>query len=401
MGIDGDEVGRAIATRSWRLAFPPDLEARFEADTADERCRRVIRQNYLGLAIYNAFIAGDWLLINDVFRISVVLHLCIMTPIMGVVILMLSRRPPAWLRESILAFGIVLATAAILGLMLISKSPLRSSEHLSVVLVILFATIVQRIRFPYVLFAGIASLGLYIAALSGFAQHEPARAGVAIAIQAGVVLFSLIGCYNLEYEQRMGYLLGLRDRLRSDELESLSRHDALTGLGNRRALDHAMAARQRTEGTVRSAPVAVLLIDIDFFKAHNDANGHLAGDICLQRVAAAIGGAVRFGNDAVFRFGGEEFIALLDGTSTEAALAAGERVRRAVEEIAIPHDAGRDGVVTVSIGVSVQRVDAETTLADIVAEADRALYAAKRGGRNQVRHFDAVRDGRTRPSRVA
>ena len=401
MGIDVEEVGRVIATRSWRLAFPAELEARFEADTENERCRRVIRQNYLGIAIYNAFLAGDWFLVGDIFKISLVLHLFVMTPIMFLVIATLARRPRPWLRESMLAGGIVLGTAAILGLMLVSKSPLRSSEHLSVVLVILFATIVQRIRFPYVLFAGVASLALYAAALSGPAHHEPARAGVAVAILAGVVLFSLIGCYNLEFEQRMGYLLGLRDRLRSDELENISQHDALTGLGNRRALDRAMASRQRSGDTDRVAPTGVLLIDIDFFKAYNDANGHLAGDLCLQRVAAAIGGALRLEQDNVFRFGGEEFIALLDGATLDHALAVGERVRRAVEEVAIAGGAGREAVMTVSIGVAAGIVGPDTTLGDIIDDADRALYAAKRGGRNQVRQLDAAADGASRPSRVA
>ena len=401
MGLDVEEVGRAIAARSWRLAFPPALEARFEAETQDERCSRVIRQNYLGLAIYNAFLAGDWFLVGDIFKISVILHLCVMTPIMGLVIVTLARRPRPWLRESILAGGIVLGTAAILGLMLISQSPLRSSEHLSVVLVILFATIVQRIRFPYVLVAGVASLILYMAAMTGPAHHEPARAGVAVAIMTGVVLFSLIGCYNLESEQRMGYLLGLRDRLRSEELETISRHDALTGLGNRRALDHAMASRQRASELDGQAPTAVLLIDIDFFKAYNDANGHLSGDVCLQRIATAIRAALRLDHDNVFRFGGEEFIALLDGATLDHALAVGERVRRAVEEVAIPRGAGRDTVMTVSIGVAAGTIAQETTLGDIIAGADRALYAAKRGGRNQVRSSEPPIDGTARPSRVA
>lgn len=399
MGIDVEEIGRVIAARSWRLVFPPALEARFEADTEADRCRRVIRQNYLGLAIYNAFLAGDWFLVDDVFKISLVLHLCVMTPIMGLVVATLARHPRAWLRESILAGGIVLTTAAILGLMLISTSPLRSSEHLSVVLVILFATIVQRIRFPYVLFAGVVSLALYMAALSGPAHHDPARAGVAVAIMTGVVLFSLIGCYNLEYEQRMGYLLGLRDRLRSEELEKISNHDALTGLGNRRALDHAMASRQRPGKP--NATTAALLIDIDFFKAYNDDNGHIAGDLCLQRIAAAISAALRLDHDNVFRFGGEEFIALLDGATQNHAAAIAERVRRAVEEVAIPRGDGRDEVMTVSIGIAAGIVG-EATLRDIIADADLALYAAKRGGRNQVRQLDLAAEGvTTRPSRVA
>ena len=386
MAIDVEEVGRIIAGRTWRLAFPAELEARFEADTGAQRCRTVVRHNYLGVAIYNAFLLGDFYLVGDIFRASLVLHLLVMTPIMGLVIFVIARRPPAWQRESILAGGIVLGTAAILGLMLASRSPLRSSEHISVVLVILFATMVQRIRFPYVLVAGIVSLILYVAALSTFTHHDPARMAVADAVFAGVVLFSLVGCYNLEYELRTGYLLTLRDRLRNDELELLSRRDPLTRLGNRRALEFALAQRARGAGAV--GPTSILLFDIDFFKAFNDANGHLAGDECLKRVAALIGSEA--GPDHVFRFGGEEFLVLLDACSPVEACRVGERIRRAVETAAIGCGGARDGVMTVSVGVASRPMTDAASLADLIAEADRALYRAKRGGRNRVMQLDGA-----------
>ena len=394
MTIDIEEVGRVLAQRSWRLAFPAALEARFEADTGDARCRRVIRHNYLGIAIYDAFLLGDYYLVPDIFRASLCLHLLVMTPIMGLVIAALARRPVAWKRESILAGGIVLGTAAILGLTLASRSPLRSSEHLSVVLVILFATMVQRIRFPYVLVAGIVSAVLYVAALSVFVHHDPARMAVADAVFAGVVLFSLVGCYNLEFEQRTAYLLGLRERLRNDELELISRRDPLTGLGNRRALDAAVAqGRDRDTG-----PISVLLVDIDFFKAFNDANGHLAGDDCLKRVAALISGNA--GLDRVFRFGGEEFLVLLDDVAPAEAFGVGERIRRAVEAAAIGCGGARDGVMTVSVGIASASGD-EASLASIIAEADRALYRAKRGGRNRVMRLGGLTTEPHPPSEIA
>ena len=388
MTIDIEEIGRAIAHKSWRLSFPAELEALFEAETVDTRCRTLIRHNYLGLAIYNAFLVGDWFLVGDIFSVSLFLHLLVMTPIMGLVIGTIARRPPAWVRESILAGGIVLATMAILGLMLYSRSPVRSSEHVSVVLVILFATMMQRIRFPYVAVAGIVSCILYVAALAATLQN-PARMGVADAVFVGVVLFSLIGCYNLEYEQRMGYLLALRDRFRNAELEMVSRRDALTGIGNRRALDHAIARRQPTGANERSEPTAVLLIDIDHFKLFNDVNGHLSGDVCLSRVAALIGADLRLGRDDVFRFGGEEFLVLLDACTLAQAVVVGERIRGAVEAAAIERGAAQAGVMTVSVGAAVGVIGREASLPDIIAAADRALYVAKSDGRNRVRCADA------------
>jgi diguanylate cyclase (GGDEF)-like protein len=382
--ISLDQIARMRARSGLDLRFERQLERRFEHDTGAERCRKVVRQNYVGLATYNLFLVGDWLLVHDIFLLSLILHLAIMSPIMLGVNLVVSRRPPAWLREGVLAGGIVLGTMAILLLTLASRSPLRSSEHMSVVLVILFATMVQRIRFQFVVAACFVSLVLYVAALANLPAYDWQRMGVADAVCAGVVLFSLIGCYNLESELRAGYLLSLRDRLLNEELERISRRDALTDVGNRRALDQAIAGlEERAKST--PTPVAVLLVDIDHFKSFNDSNGHLAGDACLRRVAALIGRDDRIGPDRVFRFGGEEFLVLLDGADSRDGLAIGQRIRADVEAAAIRREPTGSAVVSVSIGVAVRLLTDTCTLAHLVAEADDALYAAKHNGRNQVR----------------
>ena len=378
-----DEIGRALGRKRWRLAFEPALERRFEADTSDARCRTVIRHNHIGLAIYNSFLLGDWLLVRDIFTFSVVLHLLIMSPIMVLVNLAIGRRPAAWMRESLLAGGIVLGTMGILLLTLVSRSPLRSSEHLSIVLVILFATMVQRIRFQYVATARVVSLMLSVLALAGFAAHEPARVMVADAVFAGVVLFSLVGCFNLESELRAGYLLSLRDRLRHEALDRISRRDTLTGVGNRRALEAALERLQSP--SARPATLAALLVDIDFFKSFNDVHGHLAGDACLKTVAELIGTDARIRPEQVFRFGGEEFLVLLEGVPLHEAEAIGEEIRITVEAAAIPRGLPGNEVVTVSVGVAAGRLDdGSCEITDLVADADFALYAAKRSGRNRV-----------------
>ncbi len=366
---------------SWRLRFAPALERCFESELAADRCRRLVVQNWIGLAIYLAFMAGDWILVRDVFWISVALHLCVMTPIMVVINAIIARRPPAWLREGLLASGIVLTTVAILGLMLASRSPLRTSEHISVVLVILFATMVQRIRFGYVVAACIVSAGLYVAAVSQLTEGAPwERKAIAGAVFCGVVLFSIIGCWNLEREQRSNFLLRLRDRARHRELEALSRRDPLTGTGNRRALDETLA---HCMPTTHALWTAVLLFDIDHFKSFNDVHGHLAGDACLRRVADLISANVR---GSVYRFGGEEFLVLLEGADLVEACAAAERVRQAVVAASLVRERASDGVVvTLSAGVAAAVLSETETIRHLVADADLALYAAKRGGRDQVR----------------
>lgn len=378
--MESPQVDQAIATRLRLLRFDPSLERLFEQDAVD-RCRDLIRHNYIGLAVYDLFVFGDRLLVPDVFGFSLVLHFAMMTPLMLIANFVLSRRPPIWLREGLAAATIVLTTFVILLLMLLSRSPLRSSEHLSIVLVILFATMVQRIRFWYVLVACAGSLGLYVAMLWPLLTVSPERTVLAIAVFVGVVLFSLVGCYNLEFEQRMGFLLRLRDRLRNQELEALSCRDALTGVGNRRALEMAL---ERAHEEMDAGSTAILLCDIDFFKSFNDTNGHLVGDTCLRRIAGLIAGALRKPEDSVFRFGGEEFLVLLRDCDMASAIEVAERIRAAVARAAIARDSGHGADVTVSIGVAAGGL-AERGAADrLIATADEALYAAKRNGRDQV-----------------
>lgn len=154
--------------------------------------------------------------------------------------------------------------------------------------------------------------------------------------------------------------------------------DALTGLPNRRYFDEylgLLARRRRAEDRV-----GVLMIDIDRFKKLNDTYGHAVGDHVLREVAQAIAGAVREG-DVPARFGGEEFVVLLRNPGARIAVEVGERVRRAVSEL----DLRRLGVPKVSVSVGVAVADQpETELDEVIDEADRALYRAKRAGRDRV-----------------
>ena len=154
--------------------------------------------------------------------------------------------------------------------------------------------------------------------------------------------------------------------------------DALTGLPNRRYFDEfcaLLARRRRAEDAV-----GVLMIDIDRFKAFNDRYGHGAGDEVLRAVGGSIVRAVR-DDDVPARYGGEEFVVLLRNPGPAIALEVGERVRAAVA--AIDLTALRLPAVTVSVGVAVAEYDDEP-IGDLVERADRALYRAKRNGRNRV-----------------
>jgi len=168
----------------------------------------------------------------------------------------------------------------------------------------------------------------------------------------------------------------------NQQLQKLSVTDALTGLANRRQLANLLEAEWQ-RGQRRAEPLAVAMIDIDHFKLYNDHYGHLIGDTCLRRVAAAINETVRT-NDMVARYGGEEFVIVLPGAGLDDASRVADRVRTAVLALAEPHAAASAGLVTVSIGVASTLPSPGKVAEELVAAADAQLYRAKRDGRNRV-----------------
>ena len=168
------------------------------------------------------------------------------------------------------------------------------------------------------------------------------------------------------------------------KLERLSMIDGLTGIANRRGFDQHLReewARMALEGR----PLALLLADADAFKPLNDALGHLHGDECLRELARICERFATGDRDLVARFGGEELVLLLLGLECADALEVAEGLRTAVVEVAMPHPTSPvASVVTISIGVAAVRPSLDRPPEILVAAADRALYAAKQRGRNQV-----------------
>ncbi len=173
----------------------------------------------------------------------------------------------------------------------------------------------------------------------------------------------------------------------NERLERLSAQDGLTGIANRRQFDATLVQEWR-RAQRSSHPLALLLIDIDHFKAFNDGYGHLGGDDCLKRIAAALATGLNRAGDLIARFGGEEFAALLPEVDAEAALRTGEHLRRAIQDLRLPHRfGGAQGVVTASVGAASVVPHPGLEPVDLIARADKALYAAKLGGRNTVCRF--------------
>jgi len=167
-------------------------------------------------------------------------------------------------------------------------------------------------------------------------------------------------------------------------LQEMAHRDGLTGLANRRHFDESLLQAFRGARR-RRCPLGLLMLDIDHFKAYNDRYGHIAGDARLRRVACAVQEVVRRPDDIAARYGGEEFAVLLPATDLEGAIAVGDTIRLAIGALLIEHLGSPSGTASVSVGAS--SVLPRTTDRDpvrLVDTADRALYRAKAGGRNQV-----------------
>jgi diguanylate cyclase (GGDEF)-like protein len=166
-------------------------------------------------------------------------------------------------------------------------------------------------------------------------------------------------------------------------LQELSMLDPLTGIPNRRRFTGVLEEAWKRAIRTRES-VAVLMIDVDYFKGVNDLHGHTYGDECLNMIARALGQAGR-SNDLLARYGGEEFVLLLPETSAAGAMTVAERIQHAVGALAIRNDASPfDRRLTISIGLGVSSPVLGMNPANLVDMADKALYEAKHGGRNMI-----------------
>jgi two-component system, cell cycle response regulator len=170
----------------------------------------------------------------------------------------------------------------------------------------------------------------------------------------------------------------------NSELTAIARGDPLTGLGNRRALQEDLDLLE-ARVTRYGHRYCMAMLDIDHFKSYNDTYGHQAGDQVLQAVAAQIKVQAR-GGDALYRYGGEEFLCIFPEQSLATGILAAQRMRGGVERLAIVHADNPLGVLTLSAGLAMLDPGHTRSASEVLKQADEALYRAKQLGRNRVEH---------------
>jgi diguanylate cyclase (GGDEF)-like protein len=397
----GDNLVRAQALidkrGSW-MRFPKDLEQQFLNDNAAGRLRYIVLSGVLSLIVFNGFLGIDYLMAPDVFDLAVQIRLGLFTPL-AIAFLLLGWFGRAWLLrtfppvvvEGVVMLSALFASACLAYILAATHAPTGQYYHVGLMVVVVYANIVQRLRFWYAMGASLGILAIHIGGVLMVPAFNERLILPVISLVSATVVFTLMANYAMERDERKNYLLVLRRKglLKAlDEahhrLQNLARVDVLTGAYNRR---HLQAYLRQTWQRTRhgQGEVAVIMLDVDHFKAYNDRYGHPAGDRCLVQVAEVMRACLRRPGDLVARYGGEEFIAVLPQTSAELALQAGERIRLAVQALQVPHEgSGTAPVLTVSVGVASARAAAGQTESDLIAAADAALYQAKNAGRNRV-----------------
>jgi len=358
------------------LHFEPALESEYERENF-EQGRVQLRLNLmLALGLVLAFIAMDRMVIPpagpyvDVLRYGVVMP----SLLLALAITLVPHGARLYRRAIAVLAPVILAAigALVLG------AGRQGSQTMFPVLVLasVFIYYLVGLSFYSAVRSNLLGMAAFVAGASWV--ELPAEQ---TAYQALVLFFTnIVGAtvsYNLEMARRTGWL---EARL----LAEMAERDGLTGTYNRRRLDGHLR-RTWQQGIREQRPVALLMVDIDFFKAFNDHYGHQAGDEALKAVAGVLSRAARRPFDFVARYGGEEFLVVLYDTTREHATGLAGDVVQGVRELRIPHStSAAASVLTVSVGVAWVVPVAGRSPEGFVQLADEALYEAKSAGRDRV-----------------
>ena len=375
---------------SW-MYFPARLEQLFECETQHARSRHLVGIGILWIAlgvVYAIVTPLGPALGVDIVRVGVV------TPILIVVTFTIWWGVRPFTRELLMMLANIIAPASIILIVTFAHGGEVGANRGALTIVLLFITVVVRLRFWFAVTACLAIVAVQVGVPSLLGVPVPGNVPLVLV----TIVTTLIANYHLERESRLNYLHRLLTRIQGArlaatvvQLQDLSQRDPLTGLANRRALDAQLEALCE-----RGERFAVIMVDVDAFKAFNDCYGHVVGDDCLRRVAAMLRASLRRTSDQIARIGGEEFAVVLPQTSVEDARIMAERMRIAVFDLRIPHAGSPERVVTISAGVSGS--SAPASAAEMLSDADTTLYRAKSLGRNRVEIAGDSRQNATLPA---
>lgn len=386
------DADRWLDERGWWPSMAPrKLRELHEAETRRARSRSAGTISLLGgivaLGLYPALNDA----VHDLHEQVVQLFVFGAVPFTILMSLFALLNPRPLLREWLLALpGLVFASMLT---WLFTHTGLDATELYvaGMMLLMLFSAVTIQIRFGVAAILIAAMVVLFAVGIQVTHNEIPHFRRHLVTIDVVCAAYMLIANWRMHAQQQRGWAMGLRERLRrqdlfnrNQELDELVRRDALTGLANRRAYD-AWLQNSWRQARGAGATLGMVLVDVDRFKAYNDFYGHPAGDACLQTIARCLREQLRGTTDHIARVGGEEFAVLLPGITASLCAEIAERLRLSIAGLELPHlGSGGDNIVTISCGAASLMAQDELGASDLVAAADAALYQAKESGRNLV-----------------
>jgi diguanylate cyclase (GGDEF)-like protein len=387
------ETERLLSQRTRDIRFSPEMMRAYRQKDWPQRSK-IARAWMVWVALISmVFVPLSYLLAPDFLWLTTIISGLLVPALHGCAYLVW-RKPR---RATVEGLSLLLLMSSVMiayGFLAVAAS---GSSYERFLICIMYANTIAIVVFNVEYIWSLSLMICSIAIFFGFEMFNPA---ITSKEAIGTSVFYAIGIYAATIARKTqsilgkkAFLLSLRSQYRSDalksandQLEILATHDPLTGLGNRRSATDLIDRLWRNPD-IPKASIAFIMADIDLFKQLNDTAGHLAGDECIARVAKTIELSVRSSEDAVFRYGGEEFLVVLTHASPDLAWTIAERIRESVQALGIvnpglhPAD-DYAGVVTISLGVAFAH---EGAAPEMVAKwADESLYDAKRSGRNVV-----------------
>ena len=360
---------------SWSLKFQPELEAEYH-DSMSPATRRWVRMSvFLALSTVLGFAVIDhWVLARPTSPIADSIRFGLQLPIVLMTLFLTSEhRFKRWY------VGAITIGAPLFGIGTVVLAATAPPEQVSLItgrilLAVFYFYFMLGLGYRRALGINCVLFAAYVAAaIAGFIEPRAATYNLFVILCANLI--GGAGAFALERANRATFLEKRR-------LAETARRDGLTGLLNRAAFDERVAVLH-AQAVRESAAIALVLIDIDHFKAYNDHYGHPAGDQCIRVIASTVRHAARRRPlDVVGRYGGEELVAVLYDASREHAESVARTLVAAVGRLRMPHVTTAVGAVTISVGVAVEAPGESASLAALLKRADEALYAAKAAGRN-------------------
>lgn len=358
-----------------RLQFAPSLEDAFRDHYWQLNHQRRQVSLLIAMGLFIAFSIKDMVALPDaVWPMTAGIRLLLVVPALALVTLVAQRIERAT-AETLLAVAGMTALYGLAGAYLFAVQHQTALPYEGLLLVVMFLYFMFGLRWRPAMWINLPFIPIFV--LLSIAVGVPGKVLVTQLLYLITAnLIGVVGCYVLDHLARRGYLSESLAQYRAER-------DSMTQLFNHGAVLDRLDQLWARASTQR-AGVAVLLIDLDYFKRLNDSQGHRAGDAVLMEIGRVLRDFTRNNLDMAGRYGGEEFVMLMYGASARQVEARAAAVRAAIEQLALPHLEAPAAVVTASIGAAYQRrVDGQDP-GSLIDAADAALYRAKAAGRNRV-----------------